>query len=91
MLGPAQKIAAFEKAVADIEAAFAAGTIGPITRREMLEAARDRYGMTNLANREPARPSKAPLTPEQTLAQKRERDRQYRERCKAARMQSTAA
>ncbi|MFP5512455.1 MAG: hypothetical protein ACLGJC_05170 [Alphaproteobacteria bacterium] len=46
----------FQKVVDQIEASFAAGEIGPQTRRSLLESARDRYGMTNLANRTQATP-----------------------------------
>lgn len=77
----------FQLRVAEIERDVAAGLIGNEMRRSLLAQARDQYGVTNLANREPAHPG-PPMTPEQALAHKRERDRQYRERCKAARQNS---
>ena len=41
----------FQKVVDQIEASFAAGEIGPQTRRSLLESARDRYCMANLQHR----------------------------------------
>lgn len=80
---PFQRIAAFQSLAAQVEAMG----LPPGERRRLLEQARDETGVARLASRPTDKvgvTADARLTEEQVRQRRREQDRRYRERLKAA-------